>query len=94
MRRRRGIAAALYEATADADDTLRFTIGRVEVSPGSPNTVPGKVIFTIDMRHPDDAVLDEREAAIERLLAEKTEPLRAPASQKVTNVPPTDFDRR
>ncbi len=55
------LAAALYDATMDADDTLRFTIGRVEVSPGSPNTVPGKVTFTIDMRHPDDAVLKERE---------------------------------
>ena len=46
------IAAAMYEATTDADDTLRFTIGRVEVYPGSPNTVPGKASFTIDMRHP------------------------------------------
>ena len=52
------LAAAMYEATTDADDTLRFTIGRVEVSPGSPNTVPGKVTFTIDMRHPDDAVAE------------------------------------
>jgi len=85
------LAAALYEATADTDDTLRFTIGRVEVSPGSPNTVPGKVSFTIDMRHPDDTVLVEREAAIERLLAEKTKPCTA-SLQKVTNVPPTNFD--
>lgn len=85
------LAAALYEATTDAEDTLRFTIGRVEVSPGSPNTVPGKVTFTIDMRHPDDAVLVEREAVIERLLAEKTGPCAA-SLQKVTNVPPTHFD--
>lgn len=85
------LAAALYEATADAEDTLRFTIGRVEVSPGSPNTVPGKVSFTIDMRHPEDAVLVEHEAVIERLLAEKTTPCAA-SLQKVTNVPPTDFD--
>jgi N-carbamoyl-L-amino-acid hydrolase len=85
------LSAALYEATTDADDTLRFTIGRVEVSPGSPNTVPGKVTFTIDMRHPDDAVLVEREAAIERLVGEKTKPCAA-SLQKVTNVPPTNFD--
>ena len=85
------VASAMYEATTDADDTLRFAIGRVEVSPGSPNTVPGKVTFTIDMRHPDDAVLVEREAAIERLLVEKTKPCAA-SLQKVTNVPPTNFD--
>ena len=52
------VATAMYEATTDQDDALRFTIGRVEVQPGSPNTVPGKASFTIDMRHPEDAVLD------------------------------------
>lgn len=51
------IIAALEALTADDDDILRFTIGRCEVSPGSPNTVPGQVHFTIDLRHPDDDVL-------------------------------------
>jgi len=37
----------------DPTDVLRFTVGRFEVSPGSPNTVPGRVVFTIDLRHPD-----------------------------------------
>ena len=86
-------AAALYEATTDALDTLRFTIGRVEVSPGSPNTVPGKVRFTIDMRHPDDGVLAAREAAIERLVVEKTQPCTA-TLEKIGNMPPTHFDPR
>ena len=68
--RRSRIAAAMYEATTDADDTLRFTIGRVEVAPGSPNTVPGKAIFTIDMRHPDDAVLEAHEAKLAAIVAD------------------------
>lgn len=37
----------------DPADVLRFTVGRFEVSPGSSNTVPGRVVFTIDLRHPD-----------------------------------------
>jgi beta-ureidopropionase / N-carbamoyl-L-amino-acid hydrolase len=86
------LAAALYDATMDADDTLRFTIGRVEVSPGSPNTVPGKVTFTIDMRHPDDAVLKEREEILELLLEDKTRPCTA-TLERVTNVAPTYFDK-
>ena len=86
------LAAALYDATKDKDDTLRFTIGRVDVSPGSPNTVPGKVSFTIDMRHPDDAVLKEREQVIEKLVVEKTKPCSA-SFERVTNVPPTNFDK-
>jgi N-carbamoyl-L-amino-acid hydrolase len=44
------------EAT-DRDDILRFTVGRLQVWPNSPNTVPSRVQFTIDLRHPDEAVL-------------------------------------
>ncbi|MBS0548857.1 MAG: hydantoinase/carbamoylase family amidase, partial [Proteobacteria bacterium] len=85
------IAATMYEATTDADDTLRFTIGRVEVSPGSPNTVPGKVLFTIDMRHPRDEVLVEHEKKLEAIV--KTQAAPCPARiERVTNVAPTDFD--
>ena len=65
----------------------------VDVSPGSPNTVPGKVRFTIDMRHPDDGVLAAREAAIERLVVEKTQPCTA-TLEKIGNMPPTHFDPR
>jgi N-carbamoyl-L-amino-acid hydrolase len=85
------LAAAMYEATTDAEDTLRFTIGRVEVSPGSPNTVPGKAVFTIDMRHPQDAVLETHEAALTAIVADKAAPCSA-AIERVTNVAPTDFD--
>jgi N-carbamoyl-L-amino-acid hydrolase len=85
------IAAAMYEATTDADDTLRFTIGRVEVSPGSPNTVPGKAVFTIDMRHPQDAVLEVHEATLKAIVAAKAAPCPA-GIERVTNVAPTDFD--
>ena len=64
------IASAMYEATTDADDTLRFTIGRVEVYPGSPNTVPGKASFTIDMRHPSEHVLEAHEKTLLAIVAD------------------------
>jgi N-carbamoyl-L-amino-acid hydrolase len=84
------LAAALYEATTDRDDILRFTIGRVDVSPGSPNTVPGRVTFTIDMRHPRDPVLDAHEAALKAIVATKAHPCAA-AIERVSCVAPTDF---
>ena len=34
-----------------------ITVGSAEVRPNSPNTIPGRTRFTIDSRHPDDAVL-------------------------------------
>lgn len=49
---------ALNGLMMDETDTTRFTVGRVIVQPNSPNTIPGSVIFTIDFRHPDAAVLD------------------------------------
>ena len=51
------LAQTLRKLIHDPMDILRFTIGRFDVAPGSPNTVPGRVYFTIDLRHPDDAVL-------------------------------------
>ncbi len=86
------IAAAMYEATTDKDDTLRFTIGRVEVSPGSPNTVPGKAVFTIDMRHPDNDALASYEAKLYEIVKAKAAPCPA-GIERVTNVAPTYFDK-
>jgi N-carbamoyl-L-amino-acid hydrolase len=39
------------------------TVGRLEVKPNSPNVVPGEVFFTVDLRHPDAAVLDAMQEA-------------------------------
>lgn len=38
------------------------TVGLIENKPNSRNVVPGEVFLTIDLRHPDDAVLDQMEA--------------------------------
>ena len=46
------------------------TVGLIENKPNSRNVIPGAVYFTIDMRHPDEAVLDAMEAELEAALAE------------------------
>ncbi len=51
------MAVALREAFVDETDTMRFTIGRFEVLPGGISVVPGRVVFTIDMRHPESETL-------------------------------------
>src|SRR5215510_14654753 len=83
----------MYETTTDESDTLRFTIGRVEVQPGSPNTVPGKASFTIDMRHSSNAVLEVHEKKLKDIVTAKAAPCTA-RIERVTNVAPTDFDPR
>jgi beta-ureidopropionase / N-carbamoyl-L-amino-acid hydrolase len=55
---------ALQTATWDANDTVRFTIGMFEVTPNAPSVVPGKVQFSIDLRHDDSAVIERLGNAI------------------------------
>lgn len=57
--------AALEGLMGDPTDTVRFTVGRFDVSPNSTNTVPGRVLFTIDFRHPDAATLQRLGGEIE-----------------------------
>jgi beta-ureidopropionase / N-carbamoyl-L-amino-acid hydrolase len=46
------------------------TVGLAQVSPNSRNTIPGSVFFTVDLRHPDDAVLMTMKAALDAALTE------------------------
>jgi N-carbamoyl-L-amino-acid hydrolase len=44
---------ALYTAAEQRGRDARITFGFIETLPGSPNTVPGRLRFTVDVRHPD-----------------------------------------
>ena len=63
------IIGALEDALHDPDDVVRFTVGRFEAEPGAPSTVPGRVVFTIDLRHPDAATIERLAATIETTCA-------------------------
>jgi N-carbamoyl-L-amino-acid hydrolase len=86
------IVAALAPAMAAGDDgdTVRFTVGRFEVYPGSPSTVPARVNFIIDLRHPDPQVLDDRKRRIFELVEQHKGRCNATVA-KITEVPPTPF---
>ena len=43
----------LYAVTESHGPDARFTVGIIETQPGSPNTVPGMLRFTVDVRHPE-----------------------------------------
>ena len=84
------IVAALEKLTDDPSDIVRCTIGRFEVFPGSPNTVPGRVFFTIDFRHPDPEVFERLTAEIENTIRSTAHPCRAEVSRTL-EAPPTRF---
>ncbi len=46
------------------------TVGFVQNFPNSRNTIPGRVFFTVDFRHPDDARLSSMDRALKAACAE------------------------
>ena len=61
-------------ALAHAPDAVG-TVGLIENKPNSRNVVPGEVFFSVDFRHPDDAVLDAMETELRAALADVMAPL-------------------
>lgn len=64
------VLPALYAAARARGPHARLTIGIIETSPGSPNTVPGRLRFTVDVRHPDVEQYSTLRSAVDRLVAE------------------------
>ena len=62
------MALALEQiAREHPEDGMVGTVGRIEAAPGAVNIIPGRVLFTVDLRALTDAL---REAASERFAAE------------------------
>ncbi len=77
-RRRDALTAAAevvlaVEAAASTEPGLVATVGRLDVEPGAANVIPGRVSFTLDVRHPNDRT---RASACEALLARTRETAR------------------
>jgi beta-ureidopropionase / N-carbamoyl-L-amino-acid hydrolase len=68
------------------------SVGLIENRPNSRNVVPGEVFFTVDLRHPDEAVLDKMEAAYQAVLPRISEELRLELDEKrIWNSPAVKF---
>ena len=58
------------------------SVGLIENRPNSRNVVPGEVFFTVDLRHPDEKVLDKMEAAYREALPKIAEALKVTFEEK------------
>jgi N-carbamoyl-L-amino-acid hydrolase len=85
------MVTALQELLYDAADTVRFTVGRFEVAPNSPNTVPGRVLFTIDLRHPEAAVLVRLGDQVEAVCRAQAQDCSVAVTETLHS-PPIEFD--
>ncbi len=68
-----GLADFAHEVPRILDENggehSRATIGKAEILPGAPNSVPGAVEFSLDFRDPSDSTLDELARAFQKALA-------------------------
>jgi N-carbamoyl-L-amino-acid hydrolase len=58
------------------------SVGLIENRPNSRNVVPGEVFFTVDLRHPDESVLDEMEKEYQNAITRIADDLRLELEEK------------
>jgi N-carbamoyl-L-amino-acid hydrolase len=87
------MASVLHAEIGAIDADIKFTIGRVAVLPNAPSVVPSRVSFSIDLRHPDNAVLDAAGARIMAVCRENAPPCSVTVTPLV-DAPSNQFDPR
>jgi len=87
-----GALDRLYTGIMPRDERARFTVGKLAIAPGAVNAIPERVVFTIDLRHPEAAELDRLEALIETAFAEAATRHGCVSAQcRIFDMPPATF---
>lgn len=69
------------------------TVGLLQVFPNSRNTIPGRVFFAIDLRHPDDDTLSTMDKKVRAAIAKVAEELKLETKlEEIWYSPPVHFD--
>ncbi len=69
------------------------TVGMIQSSPNSRNTIPGHVFLTVDLRHPEDAALSAMDKALRAALADLAGEIGLEAAiEEILYIPPIRFD--
>ena len=69
-------------------------IGHIDVYPNSRNIIPGKVVFTVDFRHPNKEVIQDMEDRMKKGAADIAEKIGLTMDiEKVGNFDPVEFDK-
>jgi len=71
----------------------RATVGMAQIAPNSRNVVPGRVFFSVEFRHPDEAVLEQMEQRLRQAIAGINDGVLTAAVNRIFAYPPVTFDR-
>ena len=83
-----------YDLAASHAPWGRATFGDIRAEPGSRNTVPEKLVVSVDLRHPDPAVLDDMDRQFRDFVEETCLHKRLDGRvEELWHMPVTVFDR-
>ena len=89
------VLAGLYEIAASHAPLARVTPAQFRSEPVSPNTVPARVSFSVDLRHPEADVIAEMDAAMREFVARAAAQHGCEGRIEVDNdTPPIVFDEQ
>jgi N-carbamoyl-L-amino-acid hydrolase len=88
------VVQAVRDAAASQAPSGRGTVGQFIVHPNSRNVIPGRVAFTIDLRHPEDGPLVMMAEAVRETMDRVCAEMGLTGDMhEIWYQPPTSFDR-
>jgi N-carbamoyl-L-amino-acid hydrolase len=60
------LVGAVERIATETDPVAVATVGRLQLEPNVINTIPGRVVMSVDLRHPDPATLEAMFISVER----------------------------
>ena len=81
------VIQALAAAMHDAQDIVKFTVGRLDIKPNVPSVVAAEATFSIDLRHPDAATLRDLGDRVPVICAAAAQPCKLLIEELVSAVP-------
>ena len=86
------ILGECYKLVAEHAPWGRVTFGDIRAEPGSRNTVPEKLVVSVDLRHPDPEVLDKIDCSFREMVQRECENAQLNGSvEELWHMPVTQF---
>lgn len=70
----------------------RATVGMAQITPNSRNVVPGQVFFSVEFRHPDEAILEQMEQRLRQAIDGVNNGALTAEVNRIFAYPPVTFD--